>query len=62
MSQEKRRIEQGLQCPECHGVRIEWHKIQHNPTQYACLECGCQWRPRQPLDESGQSAGFEVGS
>lgn len=42
------RVESGIQCPECYGVRITTRRL---PTAdkvegFSCDECGCQWSPR----------------
>jgi hypothetical protein len=44
-----RRIDLGLQCPECYGVQIELQPRQpHDRYQFQCRECGCRWsRPSQ---------------
>lgn len=48
MQQEKRRIETGIQCPECWGVAIQTRRsrFQANIEGFLCIECGCQWSPR----------------
>jgi transcription initiation factor TFIIIB Brf1 subunit/transcription initiation factor TFIIB len=38
-AQERLRVNMGLQCPECSGVRVD--SPQHG--RFICTECGCQW-------------------
>jgi hypothetical protein len=43
-TQEQLRIQAGLQCPECYGVRITKRSRQpHEPQGFQCEECGCNW-------------------
>jgi hypothetical protein len=38
------RIDLGLQCPECFGVRTQLQPRQpHDRHCYQCQECGCEW-------------------
>lgn len=45
-NQEKLRIENGIQCPECYGVKINnryENKHSNNHIGWECQECGCNW-------------------
>jgi hypothetical protein len=38
------RINGGLQCPECYGVRTSHRqRLPHEPRAYECADCGCNW-------------------
>ena len=42
--EERRRAYNGIQCPECYGVRIEdGHGYRDGWRAFLCVECGCQW-------------------
>lgn len=41
-SEERMRVNMGLQCPECHSVDIG-HRSR---SSYECRECGCNWDRR----------------
>jgi hypothetical protein len=40
---EQTRVNAGLQCPECFGVRVDCSDCGPSPRQYLCEECGEQW-------------------
>jgi ribosomal protein L37AE/L43A len=50
-TQEKLRIQQGLQCPECSGVRIDSRR-SIGESGWLCTECGCQWTPSLYLGDA----------
>ncbi len=49
-AEERKRINLGLQCPECFGVytRVRWppNTRQRESDKYECLDCGCNWSRR----------------
>lgn len=44
-SQQQRRIEMGLQCPECYGVNVNGRndRFQASAVGFECQDCGCNW-------------------
>jgi hypothetical protein len=42
------RVKQGIQCPECFGVRIDPRttRFDASPVGFLCTECGCQFGSR----------------
>jgi ribosomal protein L37AE/L43A len=42
--EEKRRVNLGLQCPECSGVQVSCRSaITLLTGTWLCEDCGCQW-------------------
>lgn len=46
-TQERQRIEAGMQCPECYGantgLRYELQTKETDSTKFECRSCGCNW-------------------
>lgn len=47
VTQERKRVNAGLQCPECYGVqtfaRYDTLTKQNCTSKYECRECGYNW-------------------
>lgn len=53
-TQERIRIERGLQCPECYGAqtycRYSLLTKQDDTHSFECRDCGCNWsEPIRPV-------------